>query len=919
MGVVYQAHDVERGMDVALKVLLRMNADGIYRLKSEFRSLADVSHPNLVGLFELVSEGEQWFIAMELVEGVDLLTWLRQELDGAIHLDDDTLAAANGLASERVEASITVAMDEAAELSSASAGSLHATRSRRLPHLDRLRDAMRQLALAVHAIHVSGKLHRDIKPSNAMVTADGRLVMLDFGLVQEDSSLPHLRDRRDAQPDVAISGTPSYMAPEQATGRAITTASDWYAVGVLLYQALTGDLPHQGSWHELLQAKLHAVPVPPHLLLSGVPRDLSDLTMALLQADPAKRPREADILRTLGARLHQDSGLTSSDAAEPPLMGREEELQLLHTHWTAVQRERRPHLVHVSGPAGMGKSAILDTFMDELRKQADDGIAPLLLNGRCHERESVPYKAFDAVIDTLTRHLLQLSNSELTALITPDVAALAQIFPVLRRVTAIDMMPLQPLELEDRRGLRRRAALGLKRLLGRLAVVQPLLVVMDNLQWGDLDSAELLASLVERPDPLPALLLLAWRDEDADRSPVLQAIARLGTLEPSDVTRARMHVGPLATEFAESLAMALLPQDGVETRPSARIVAKEAGGNPLFIMELAHFRQSDIAADGTQTAREVTLDEVLQARIENLPTLARHLLEVVAVAGKPLGQKQVFMAAALGREEPAAIARLRNGHYVRTVGVGDGAHIETFHNRIREAAMALMSPTRLQTLHAALLRALTMLPTAGGQDVEALADHALGAGDATVGMQYSLVAARRAHSVFANHDAVRRFETVMRLLAARTDSASVALRLEVAEEAAEAARQAGLYEFAHQLLLERLAAEKSPTKQAELHVNLGRIAQERGDTAAALVQLETALRMFGKTPPGTLCQLALEAVGQFSQHLFRAWTPQFVRNAKDDPSIQQRADTMFALIRIYYFIDVAKVPARQVPRASRDN
>ena len=75
----------------------------------------------------------------------------------------------------------------------------------------------------------------------------------------------------------------------------------------------------------------------------------------------------------------------------------------------------------------------------------------------------------------------------------------------------------------------------------------------------------------------------------------------------------------------------------------------------------------------------------------------------------------------------------------------------------------------------------------------------------------------------------------------------------------------------------------------------------------------------GKTPPGTLCQLALEAVGQFSQHLFRAWTPQFVRNAKDDPSIQQRADTMFALIRIYYFIDVAKVPARQVPRASRDN
>jgi tetratricopeptide (TPR) repeat protein len=965
MGVVYQAHDAERDMDVALKVLLRMDADGIYRLKSEFRSLADVSHPNLVGLFELVSEGNQWFLTMELVEGVDFLVWVRGEEDARVGQPDvhtvgadsqpdhaqtlpdnddaqvtarplsdltnlDTVAAeavtgdtgdgpaprqrtdVDATAPDPNETMAFADLEAGQQAPGAAAFVLHnptvvrAARKAKLPDLERLRAAMRQLAEGVHAIHVGGKLHRDIKPSNAMVAPDGRVVMLDFGLVQEDGSLAHLRNRRESQHDRAISGTPAYMAPEQAMGREVTAASDWYAVGVMLYQALTGDLPYHGNWFQLIDAKQHTVPVPPHLLLADVPRDLSDLTMQLLTANPAQRPSEPAILRALGVKVQHDSGVASVDDFEPEMLGRDAELRVLREQFNALQLHRRPHVVHVKGPAGVGKSAIVDTFLADLRDLSGQD-RPLILTGKCHEREAVPYKAFDAVIDALTRHLLRMGNSELNALLPTDIAALGQIFPVLRRVTAIDAAPLKQVELEDRRGLRRRAAVALKLLLGRLAMTQPLVIAIDDVQWGDADSAELLASLVELPHALPALLLLAWRDEEMARNPVLQAIDRLGSNAMSMVISTPLPIGPLAREHAEALAIAMMRTDDAESRRRAEIMAKEAGGSPLFIVELVRFRQSGIVPNASQTDPEVTLDQVLRARIENLPPSARHLLDMVTVAGKPIGQRQVFAAAALGREEPVAIARLRNGHYVRTSGAGDDAQMETFHNRIREASMALIAPDKLVRLHEALLQVLAAPRADGHVDVDALAYHALGAGDDVAALRYCLAAARRAHAVFANHDALRHFDTVLRLLTPRTDAEALTLRMAVKEEAAEAARQAGLYERAKQLLLGRLEHETDAMKQAELHVNLGRVAQERGDTGDAIVQLETALRMYGKTPPANLWELAWQSAGQFLQHLFRSWTPTLATKAGHDPTIQKRADTMFALIRIYYFIDVAKV------------
>ncbi len=280
MGVVYQVFDRRLGAVVALKTLLHMDPAAIYRFKQEFRALTDVSHPNLVTLHELISRDDRLFFTMELVEGMDLLAHLRGEgaaLDPTITPDE--LAKAGAAPAVMVRVNVPSAQPAAAPVD-----------------LDRLRAAMRQLAEGVSALHTAGKLHRDLKPSNVLVTPAGRVVILDFGLVSDRT-----RGARDATADGSIMGTPAYMAPEQAAGRRARPASDWYAVGVILYEALTGAWPFTGSVLQIVFRKQQEDPPPPRALAPGIPDDLNDLCVALLRRDPDERPGGEEVLRRLGS------------------------------------------------------------------------------------------------------------------------------------------------------------------------------------------------------------------------------------------------------------------------------------------------------------------------------------------------------------------------------------------------------------------------------------------------------------------------------------------------------------------------------------------------------------------------------------------------------------------------------------------
>ncbi|HEX6240592.1 MAG TPA: serine/threonine-protein kinase, partial [Polyangiales bacterium] len=242
MGTVHQAFDNARGTQVALKRLQRVDPTSLLRFKTEFRALANLSHPNLVQLFELVQSEEDYLLSMELVDGPDFLGFVRSQgqADAEVEAGGDTSSIPGTPAND---VSPAPKLRDSQPL-------------RQVAQLDerKLRHALRQLAEGLSALHASGHLHRDLKPANVLVfQADERLVICDFGLVVESTvqrsrSLPAPpRTERNSLSTSStsgeIAGTLAFMSPEQTAGLELTPASDWYAVGAMLYQALTLRVP----------------------------------------------------------------------------------------------------------------------------------------------------------------------------------------------------------------------------------------------------------------------------------------------------------------------------------------------------------------------------------------------------------------------------------------------------------------------------------------------------------------------------------------------------------------------------------------------------------------------------------------------------------------------------------------------------
>ncbi len=603
MGVVYEALDRERNALVALKTLRRVNAAAIARFKREFRGLAGVIHPNLVALYELVADGEDVFFTMELVQGIHLHRWVRRL--GPAEPTPDGLDSPSLL--EETEATqdtrvATTTGSRAPTGSEAELGELD---------LRRLRVALRQLAEGVAAIHDAGMLHRDLKPSNVLVTEDERVVILDFGLVTSlaDESTKNTEDR-------PLEGTVAFMAPEQGARMALTPASDWYAVGVMLHMALTGRPPFRGGRDDVLMDKQRFEPPAPSQLMANVPPDLDALCVDLMRRDPGGRPSTQEILRRVGSDVvptRTRTSLGSSQAAYNVIVGRDRHLARLDAA-LATTKQRRPSLAFVRGPSGMGKSRLVHAFVDGVQHQ-DDAV---VLRGRCYEQESVPYKAVDSLIDALSQYLAQLPQLDVEGLMPRDAHALSRVFPVLRQVEAITAGRRRDLDSPDPQELRRRAFAALRELLARLADRVSLLLVVDDLQWGDIDSAHLLSALLRPPDPPPLMLLASYRSEDREGSEFLRELEEQLSAGVQDVHD--IEVGPLSPDEARELALIHLEDDPNRTEHANRI-AEESNGSPLFVEELARHVRNAPATDGT-----VSLAEVMTARLLRLPGPAARLL-----------------------------------------------------------------------------------------------------------------------------------------------------------------------------------------------------------------------------------------------------------------------------------------------------
>jgi serine/threonine protein kinase len=829
MGVVYEAYDRKRGELVALKTMRRADPSALVRFKQEFRSLTDITHPNLVNLYELFAVDDRWFFTMELVEGSDFLRYIRSRPP-----------AESSVTTTRPQAGREGGEPEpsAAAATAATADPPRRPRSFTLDEA-RLRDALRQLAEGVEALHQSGKLHRDIKPTNVLVTPEGRVVLLDFGLTADLEA-----SGRHRTTDRQIVGTVAHMSPEQAAGLSITRASDWYSVGVMLYETLTGRLPFIGPSQEVIVAKQTETPESPATLVEGLPEDLVQLCVDLLDRDSTKRPAGREVIARLTGQVPE-----SLDQPEPsrplPLIGRARHLQVLDSVFVSLSRGRTQS-IFVFGRTGTGKTTLIRSFLDGLGSQEE----AVVVSGRCYERESVPYKALDSLIDALARHLKGLSRRKVAKLLPPDAAYLARVFPVMQGVEPVAAARRGAPELPDQQEIRRRAFAGLRELLTRLAEKAPLVLAIDDLQWGDVDSAILLSELLCSPQSPILLFVGIFRSEDAESCPFLAELRRSIAARPARLEHRELAVEALTQAEARELALALLGRDDPVARAQAHVVARESGGNPLFVDELVKHIQGGEPIERWQEIGQLDLDEVLWERISRQPEEAQRLLATVAVSGRPIHQALAFQAAELGTGGRVPLAALRTARLIRLIGQNREDQIETYHDRIRETVVAHLPPDRLRWHHQ---RLALILSSAGPIDPEVLAGHYRGAGEPGRASEYYARGADQAAAALAFDHAARLYRTAIELYEGPDEQARP-LRRKLADALANAGRGA---EAAHVYL------DSAASAGAAEALELKRLASTQllisGHVDEGLAVLRTLLDPLGirmpETPLGTLASL----------------------------------------------------------------
>lgn len=685
MGVVYRALDLQSLSYCALKTWHTFDGVSIGRLKREFRRLADFNHPHLVRLGELHGHDERWFFTMELADAGNFLSHVRNA-DGVL--------------------------------------------------LDRLPNALAQLTIGLRALHERGLVHRDIKPTNVLLSRTGEIKIADFGIVREQ-----LLGEDDADVARYIAGTWLYMSPEQSTSGTPTIASDWYSVGVMLYEALTGRLPFPGRYATAMRDRVRFSPVPPNGLNPTVPAALNQLCMDLLSVNPSSRANGDAILSWAEANGASISSLALLSPSADIFVGRNEILKALDEVVAQVDREKLPAWVHVVGQSGLGKSALLKHWSRlNLRSESH-----LVLTARSRYRENVPFNACDEWLDALVK-LIKAKGVEHLSAIAADISQVGRILPVFRSIRMAHANVEYPQLPQDQRRI---AFESLTRILRHVAKNRTLVLILDDVQWGDRDSVELLAAVTIISNDLPLAIVLSHRLEDEIQSPFLGALN-----EVVGDQRHRIEVGPLSDGEAAELLRAVRAD-------SSDIIASErnheAKGNPYFLRELVREHAVSTAVDNALTA-PTSLDDLLWNRLRRLDPNVRAAAEILAVATRPLGSDILSKALALRGTFHHTNELCNDERLIRVSKTDEQQYYELYHDRLRETLLNRTDDERIRCNHLLLA---DILETQMDTDPESLAIHYHGAGRLDKATEYAILAAQRANESLAFDSAVRWYRSAL--------------------------------------------------------------------------------------------------------------------------------------------------------------
>jgi PAS domain S-box-containing protein len=582
------------------------------------------------------------------------------------------------------------------------------------------------LTVALGRLHAQGLVHKDIKPANILVQAEtGSVWLTGFGVT---SRLP-----REPQAPVApevVAGTFAYMAPEQTgrMNRSIDIRSDLYSLGCTLYEMLTGTLPFSASDPlEWFHCHLARQPVPPSERVTEVPEQVAAIASKLLAKSPEDRYQtaagvEADLRRCL-------AGWESNDRIDPfplglrdtserllipeKLYGREAEIGALIAAFDRVLAHGRTELVVVSGHPGIGKSSIVNELHQVLIPAR--GLFGSGKSGQ-YTRE-IPYSALAQAIRSLIRELLSKDDATLSTwrhalqeALGPNGQLLVNLIPELALI--IGEQPPVP-EVSDAQS---RFQLVFRRFLGVFARPgHPLVLFLDDIQWLDTASLNVIEGLVIDPQLRHLLLIGAFRDNEVD--PLHPLTRTLQAIRSSGGKVEEILVGPLRNDLVVQLFADSLHMERDAVRPLAELVAEKTGGNPFFVIQFVTTLNEEglLVFDPHASSWKWDLDRIRVRRITDnvadlicgklnrLPAATLEALKQFACLGK--SANTTTLATVLGTSEEEVHITLWEAVRAGCIFRMDDTYVFV-HDRVQEATYGLIPDAERPFVHLRIGRIL---------------------------------------------------------------------------------------------------------------------------------------------------------------------------------------------------------------------
>ena len=452
------------------------------------------------------------------------------------------------------------------------------------------------LANAIGHLHRRGIVHKDIKPANVLVNSTtGQVWLTGFGIA---SRLPRQRQSPDA-PEF-LEGTLAYMAPEQTgrMNRSIDSRSDLYSLGITLYEMLTGSLPFTASDPmEWVHCHIARKPVPPCERLKNVPLPVSAIIMKMLAKTAEERYLtaagvESDLRRCLAdwetrGRI-DEFPLGEHDTPDrllipEKLYGRSREIETLLASFERVVASGRPELVLVSGYSGIGKSSVVNELHRVLVPTRG-----LFASGKFDQyKRDIPYATLGQAFQSLIRPFLGKSEAELNdwrealrEALGPNGRLMVDLVPELKLIIG-EQPPLPDLPPQDAQG---RFQLVFQRFIGVFARPEhPLALFLDDLQWLDAATLDLLEDLLTRPDVRHLMLIGAYRDNEVSSAHPL--MRKLEAIRNSGAVVREIILAPLTEGDVRQLISDSLRCEAEPTASLAQLVYQKTAGNPFFAIQ----------------------------------------------------------------------------------------------------------------------------------------------------------------------------------------------------------------------------------------------------------------------------------------------------------------------------------------------